>query len=86
MKKETKQYIKQITSASTVGLSIVFAIFIGLGIGYWLDTRLGTWPWLTMIFLIFGIIAGYRNYYRFAKRQQKEDELERRSRVGNGNR
>lgn len=82
MKKETKQYIRQVTRASTIGLSIVFAIFIGLGIGYWLDTRLGTWPWLTMIFLGFGIVAGFRNYYRFAKRQQQEDEQERQGRGG----
>ncbi|MGC8720459.1 MAG: AtpZ/AtpI family protein [Thermodesulforhabdaceae bacterium] len=79
MKKETKQYIKQVTRASTVGLSIVFAIFIGLGIGYWLDTRLGTGPWLTMIFLGFGIVAGFRNYYRFAKKQRQEYEQEKES-------
>jgi len=78
MKKETKEYIKQVANASTVGLSIAFAIFIGLGIGYWLDSRLGTWPWLTMVFMVFGIIAGYRNYYRFARRQQKEAEEEKR--------
>jgi len=28
--------------------------------------------------MIFGIIAGYRNYYRFARRQQKEAEEEKR--------
>jgi ATP synthase protein I len=78
MKKETKQYIRQVVDASTIGFSLAFGIFIGLGIGYWLDSRLGTWPWLTMIFMIFGIIAGYRNYYRFAKRKQKEAEEEKR--------
>ncbi|MEJ5300217.1 MAG: AtpZ/AtpI family protein [Thermodesulforhabdaceae bacterium] len=77
MKKKTRQYIKQVANASTVGLSIAFAIFIGLGIGFWLDGKLGTWPWLTMIFMVFGIVAGYRNYYRFAKRQQKEEEEKR---------
>ncbi len=74
MKKETKEYIKQLTRASTVGFSVAFAIFIGVGIGFYLDNSFGTWPWLTLIFMVFGIIAGFKNYYRFAKRQQKEEQ------------
>ncbi len=74
MKKETKQYIKQLARASTVGFSVAFAIFIGVGIGFFLDSQFGTWPWLTMIFMVFGIIAGFKNYYRFAKRQQREEQ------------
>lgn len=73
MKEETRRYIRQLVRASAVGFSVAFAIFIGVGIGFWLDTALGSWPWLTIIFMIFGIVAGFRNYYRFAKRQQDEE-------------
>lgn len=74
MKDETKQYVRQLAKASAVGFSVAFAIFIGVGIGFWLDAQVGTWPWLTIIFMIFGIIAGFKNYYRFAKRQQQEEQ------------
>jgi len=74
MKEETKQYVRQLVKASTVGFSVAFAIFIGVGIGFFLDTRFGTWPWLTIVFMIFGIVAGFKNYYRFAKKQQREEE------------
>jgi ATP synthase protein I len=61
MKRETRRYIKELAYFSTIGLSVALAIFIGLAIGVWLDKRFGTSPWLTIIFLLLGIAAGYRN-------------------------
>ena len=61
MKRETRRYIKELAYFSTIGLSVALAIFIGLAIGVWLDRRFGTSPWLTIIFLVLGIVAGYRN-------------------------
>ena len=61
MKKETRRYIKELGYFSTIGLSVALAIFIGLAIGLWLDKKFGTHPWLMIIFLILGIVAGYRN-------------------------
>ncbi|MEC4676894.1 MAG: AtpZ/AtpI family protein, partial [Nitrospirota bacterium] len=55
--------------ASTVGLSLVLSTFVGLAIGYWLDKLFGSSPWLTIIFLIIGIIAGFRELFRIAKKQ-----------------
>jgi len=65
--------IRQLGVASTLGLQVAFAIFIGLGIGVWLDSRFGTFPWLALVFMIFGIVAGFLNYYRFIRKQQRED-------------
>jgi ATP synthase protein I len=73
MKEETRKYIRQLADASSIGLQLAFSIFIGLGIGWWLDGVVGTFPWLTLIFMVMGVAAGFLNYYRFAKRQQKED-------------
>ncbi len=50
-----------------VGIHLVIATFVGFFIGYYLDKFLGTKPWLTIIFLIFGIIAGFRDLFRMAK-------------------
>lgn len=56
---------------------MVAATFIGLAMGYYLDKWLGTSPWLTLIFLGFGIVSGFRNIYilteRELKRQQEEN-------------
>lgn len=74
MKEENRKYIRQLAHASTIGLEVAISIFVGLAIGIMLDSWLGTSPYLTILFLLFGIAAGSRNYYRFIKEQQREDK------------
>ena len=74
MKKEDKKTLMQAVMASTIGYQVAFAPFIGIAIGVFLDSKLRTGPYLTILFLIFGIAAGGVNYYRFAKQQQEEDK------------
>ncbi len=61
-------FSKEFLGAWSVGLNFVVSIFVGLGIGYFLDRRFGTSPWLTLIFLVFGIAAGFLELWKFAKR------------------
>jgi ATP synthase protein I len=61
MKRETRRSIKELAYYSSLGLSVVLAIVIGLAIGVYLDKRFDTSPWCTLIFLILGIVAGFRN-------------------------
>ncbi|MEW5724679.1 MAG: AtpZ/AtpI family protein [Thermodesulfobacteriota bacterium] len=68
MKKDTRDAVRLLATASTMGLAMVLAIFIGYGVGYYLDKYLGTTPYLTYIFLILGIIAGFKNLYTIGKR------------------
>jgi len=69
-----KPFFRQLLEASTVGLSLVISTFIGLAMGYGLDYAMEKWfglhtsPWLTIIFLVFGIIAGFRDLVRMAKK------------------
>lgn len=72
MKEDTRKALKLVGLASTLGLTIVIATFIGLAVGLWLDEVFDTSPWLTVIFLILGIIAGFRNFYRFMSKRAKE--------------
>ena len=72
MKEDTRKALKLVGLASTLGLTIVIATFIGLALGLWLDRVFNTSPWLTVIFLIAGIIAGFRNFYRFMSKRAKE--------------
>ena len=55
---------------------MVAATFIGLAMGYYLDKWLGTSPWLTLIFLAFGIVAGFRNIFILTTRELKRQEEE----------
>jgi ATP synthase protein I len=61
MKKETRQTIKDLVYYSSLGLQVALSIFIGLAVGIYLDRHYDTPPWFTLIFLCFGIAAGYRN-------------------------
>lgn len=64
-----KPLYKQLIEASSVGIHLVVSTFVGLAIGYGLDKLFGTSPYLTFIFLILGIIAGFRELIRIAKKQ-----------------
>jgi len=68
VKDKDKKLIKQVFHLSSIGFSLVFAIVIGLVVGIFLDRKFDTAPWLTLLFLTFGIIAGFRNiFYIFKK-------------------
>jgi len=64
-----KPLLKQIFEASTVGIQLVLSTFAGLAIGYGLDKLFGT-SYLKFIFLFMGIIAGFRELFRVAKKQE----------------
>ena len=59
---------KALGELSTVGMALVLATVIGLAGGYYLDKWLGTSPWLTLIGLGFGIVAGFVNLFRTVNR------------------
>jgi len=56
--------LRQLARLSNIGISLVAATAIGLLIGYGLDRLFGTAPWLTMVFVLFGIAAGFLNLFR----------------------
>jgi ATP synthase protein I len=71
MKRETRRYIRELAYFSSIGLSVALSIFIGLGIGVYLDGKFDTSPWLTLLFIGFGIAAGYRNIGLAIKKSRK---------------
>ena len=65
-----KEFWRGMYTLATVGLNMVAATFIGLGMGWLLDNkffpRFFHWesqPIFTLAFLAFGIIAGFRNIF-----------------------
>jgi ATP synthase protein I len=75
-----KSFFRHLLEASTVGLNLVIATFIGLAMGYGLDYLMDKWfgwhtkPWLTIIFLFLGIISGFRELVRMAKKASNESQ------------
>ncbi|MHB1013847.1 MAG: AtpZ/AtpI family protein [Desulfurivibrionaceae bacterium] len=72
MSSNHKETLRLLAQFSTVGMSVAFSIFIGVGVGYFLDHRVfggRTSPWLTLIFLGFGVAAAFKNLYHMASRK-----------------
>lgn len=61
---------------SIVGIQFPVAIAIGYFWGRWMDRWLGTHPWLTIVFALFGVAAGFVNLFRITIRATREEEAE----------
>ena len=67
---------RHLFKASTIGIHLVVATFVGLAIGHFLDKFLGTKPWLTFIFLGLGIFTGFRDMFLIVRKEilSQEDQ------------
>ena len=57
----------EIGLVSSVGIEFAVAIVIGWAAGHFLDKKFGTDPYLMLLFLVFGIAAGFKALIRVAK-------------------
>jgi ATP synthase protein I len=53
---------------ASVGIELSVSTVIGLLGGRWLDGKLGTDPWLMILGLLLGVVAGFRSLIRAARR------------------
>ena len=74
MKNDKRELIRSLAMASSMGISIVLAIGIGVWFGLMLDRWFGTKPWFFFIFLFIGIAAGFKNIYIIAGREIHKDD------------
>jgi ATP synthase protein I len=58
-----KRAYESLTS-SAVGLELGLSVIIGALFGRWLDGEIGTDPWMMILFLILGFVAGIRGVLR----------------------
>jgi ATP synthase protein I len=63
-------------SSASVGLELGLSVIIGLLIGYYLDRELGSGPWLMLLFLGFGFVAGFRGVLRAVRREDRVTEAD----------
>jgi ATP synthase protein I len=69
-----KDVVRSLISYSSLGLEMGLSVAIGVAIGYFLDSYFKTYPYLTVIFMIFGIIAALKTIYTLLKRVKRENE------------
>lgn len=74
MADSNRQLFKSLAMVSSMGISVVLAIAIGVWFGLTLDRWLNTKPWFFYIFLFIGIAAGFKNIYVIAGREIRKDD------------
>jgi len=52
--------------AFRIGVELVAALVVGVGVGLLLDSWLGSTPWFLIVFFFLGAAAGVLNVYRAA--------------------
>lgn len=60
--------------ASSVGIEFSIAVVCFLLGGWWLDGKLGTDPWLTLVGLGLGSLVGFRALWRVAQDLEQDSE------------
>lgn len=75
MSEESKEMFRQLAVYSHVGMTFVFSILIGFGIGWFLDNKMfnsKTSPYLTFFFLGVGILAGFKTLWDLTRKIKDE--------------
>jgi len=75
MAEEEHGIITELARYGQIGTTFAAAIFIGFGIGWWLDNKLfngRTTPWFSFILLGFGIAAGFKYLRDLSKKISDE--------------
>ncbi|MEE9583964.1 MAG: AtpZ/AtpI family protein [Candidatus Brocadiales bacterium] len=64
MPKNGKDSIRLLSRTAGLGFFMVGSIVGGYLVGSYLDSYLGTSPYLLLVFLLLGIMAGFLEFYR----------------------
>ena len=77
-----KEAFRGLATMSQLSMQLLIPVLIGTFGGIWLDSRFGGSPWCTVIGVIIGIAAAFRNLYVWSIRQiHKSRQSERAQRA-----
>lgn len=62
-KNDRAEALRQLGPYLNLGSMFAVSLLLGTGAGYWLDGKLGTRPWLTLVGSLLGVALGF--YYFF---------------------
>ena len=68
---EGRKQLRQLGRLSTIGIEIALSIVFGILGGRWLDGKFNTTPFLTVLGMALGVVAGFRSLYRTTRQEQK---------------
>ena len=75
MAEQERGILAELARYSMIGTTFATSIFVGFGMGWWLDNKLFTGrtaPWFSFIFLGFGIAAGFKHLWDLSKKISDE--------------
>ncbi len=76
---ETARKGESYGQAFKMAIELVVGVVVGGGIGWALDSVLGSKPWLMIVFFFLGFAGGLLNVVRAAQRLQRKAELAQRA-------
>ncbi|MFZ3114160.1 MAG: AtpZ/AtpI family protein [Syntrophales bacterium] len=74
MDKETSQALLRVANISSMGIALGLTIFGCFFIGLYLDRKLGTGYFFAFVFLLLGIVVGFKNIYVLVKRSIADEK------------
>lgn len=77
---DRRRVARELARYTGFGLSWALSVLLFLLIGYWLDGRWGTLPWLTILGAFVGATGGFLSLYRGLTAAAAADEREREGR------
>jgi ATP synthase protein I len=71
---DSGKQLKAFGRIGALGIELALSTVIGMLGGRWLDSKLSTEPWLTLVGLILGVVAGFRSLYMAARKQSRQSQ------------
>jgi len=70
--KEVTKHLWILGLSIQAALGIALPVLLGVGLGWWLDRHLNTFPWITVVLTAVGIFAGPIILYRWVTRKVEQ--------------
>ena len=69
-----KKWVDLVSRYGTIGLEMGICVFLGVLFGAYLDKFFHTEPWLTILFTLFGLVAGFKSLFKLARELMQQEE------------
>jgi ATP synthase protein I len=66
---DASRALRELAPYLTIGTSFAASVLLGVGLGYWLDRKLGTSPWLLLAGSMLGLAAGFLQFVKTVGRK-----------------
>lgn len=71
---KSPEQLRKIAPYLNLGTVFVACMLIGIGLGYWLDEKLGSRPWFLLVGAFLGMASGFYHFIKTVLQLQKGDE------------